>query len=55
MTTCKMVETIKLNRLDCLSFIIASASHDLGHDGFNNGYHVNAMTCRAIDSNDGAV
>ena len=44
-----------MNRLDNLCFIIAAVCHDLGHDGFNNNYHVNAITDRAIDSNDGAV
>jgi hypothetical protein len=35
--------------------IIASACHDLGHDGYTNSYHVNAITERAIDSNDHSV
>ena len=35
--------------------MIAAVCHDLGHDGYNNTYHVNAITERAIDSNDGAV
>jgi len=35
--------------------LIAAVCHDLGHDGYNNTYHVNAITSRAIDSNDGAV
>lgn len=35
--------------------MIASVAHDLGHDGFTNGYHVNACTSRAINSNDGCV
>jgi len=34
---------------------MAAACHDLGHDGFTNGYHVNAITDRAIDSNDVSV
>ena len=46
---------MKLKKLDCLSLIVAAVCHDLGHDGFNNSYHVNAVTRRAIDSNDGAV
>jgi hypothetical protein len=48
-------ESLNLNKLDCLSFIVAAVCHDLGHDGFNNSYHVNAMTKRAIDSNDISV
>jgi len=35
--------------------IIAAVCHDLGHDGFTNTYHVNAITDRAINVNDGAV
>ena len=46
---------MKLKKLDCLSLIVAAVCHDLGHDGFNNSYHVNAVTRRAIDSNDGPV
>lgn len=41
--------------LDCLSFLTAAVCHDLGHDGFTNGFHVNANTHRAIDSNDVSV
>ena len=48
-------ESLNLNKLDCLSFIIAAVCHDLGHDGYNNSYHVNATTPRAIDSNDVSV
>jgi hypothetical protein len=55
LTTCGLRETLRLNKLDCLSMMIAGACHDLGHDGFTNGYHVNAITRRAIDSNDVSV
>ena len=55
LTTCKLKETLKLGSLDCLSFLMAGVCHDLGHDGFTNSYHVNAITKRAIDSNDVAV
>jgi len=55
LTTCGMRKTIGIDKLDCLSLIIAACCHDLGHDGFSNAYHVNAVTSRAIDSNDGAV
>lgn len=41
--------------LDCLSFLTAAVCHDLGHDGYTNGFHVNAVTPRAIDSNDVSV
>lgn len=38
-----------------MAFLIAATCHDLGHDGFNNGYHVNAFTDRAIRFNDVSV
>ena len=50
-----MQQNLKLNMLDCLSFLTAAVCHDLGHDGFTNGFHVNANTPRAIDSNDVSV
>ena len=52
---CGMKELLKLSQIDILSFIVSAACHDLGHDGFSNGYHVNAHTKRAIESNGGAV
>ena len=55
LTTCNLQTILNLNKLDNLCFIIAAVCHDLGHDGFGNNYHVNAITPRAIDSNDGAV
>ena len=45
----------QLNKLDILSTLLAAVCHDLGHDGFTNGYHVNRLTKRAIDCNDVAV
>jgi len=53
--SCGLQKTLKLNLLDCMSLIISAACHDLGHDGFTNSYHVNAITNRAIDSNDVSV
>ena len=52
MTECNMRNILKLNDIDCLSFLMASLCHDLGHDGYTNSYHTNAVTRRAIDSND---
>ena len=52
MSTGRLVETIKMDGLDQLAMIIAAVCHDLGHDGLNNGFHVNNITKRAIDSND---
>ena len=55
MLNCDLIDIMHLDKLDCMSLIIAAAAHDLGHDGFNNNYHVNAITRRAIDSNDNSV
>lgn len=35
---------LHLREIDQLSMVIASACHDLGHDGFTNTYHSNAIT-----------
>ena len=35
--------------------MIAGVCHDYNHDGFNNAYHVNAMTTRSIRYNDVSV
>jgi len=38
--------------LDLLGMIISAMGHDLGHPGFNNGYHINASTELGITYND---
>lgn len=50
-----LAEILNLTKLDLLSFVIAALCHDVGHDGFNNSFHSNAFTKRAIDSNDVSV
>lgn len=55
LNTQNLQQILNLNKLDCLCMIMAAACHDLGHDGYNNSYHVNAMTTRAINSNDISV
>ena len=55
LSSCDLLEKLRLNKLDTLSFLLAAVCHDLGHDGMTNSYHVNAMTDRAIDSNDVSV
>ena len=55
LTKGQLQKTLELNMLDCLSFLTAAVCHDLGHDGFTNSYHVNAVTERAIASNDVSV
>jgi hypothetical protein len=39
-----LAELAGLDHLDQVAFLIAAACHDYDHDGFNNSYHVNAMT-----------
>lgn len=51
----RMIHTLDLTELDTLAFIVSAVCHDLGHDGYTNGYHVNTISPRAIDSNDVAV
>ena len=55
LTKGQLVKNAELNSLDILAVIIAAACHDYGHDGFNNGYHVNAATDRALRYNDQSV
>ena len=50
-----MHQLADLKQLDMITFIIAAACHDYMHDGFNNSYHVNRMTDRAIDYHDESV
>lgn len=51
----KMGEILELEHIDVMAFITAALCHDLGHDGYTNVYHVNAMTDRAIRYNDVSV
>ena len=52
---CNLTETAQLKYLDLVSAITAGACHDFDHDGFNNTYHVNFMTSRALRYHDKAV
>ena len=47
-----MLEKAELAALDALAILISAVCHDFGHDGFNNGFHVNAGTDRAIRYSD---
>ena len=51
----KLAQMAELNYLDLVSAVTAAACHDYDHDGFNNGYHVNFMTNRALRYHDKAV
>ena len=44
-----------LSPLERFSMLLAATCNDLGHDGFNNLFHVNSMSQRAIDHNDISV
>ena len=55
LTQGKLVELAELDHIDILSLLTAAVCHDLGHDGFTNGYHVAAQTDRAIRYNDVSV
>ena len=48
-------EIASTNINDILSIIIACLGHDIGHPGYNNTYHMNAMTTIAITYNDVSV
>lgn len=52
LTQGKLITLAELDHIDILSFLISGICHDFGHDGFTNGYHVNAMTDRAVRYND---
>lgn len=45
----------QLNNLDLLSIVVSSVCHDFGHDGFNNAYHVNKISDKAIRYSDQSV
>ena len=50
-----LAKLAELSRIDIMSLLTGAMCHDLGHDGFTNGYHVNAMTDRALRYNDASV
>lgn len=52
LTKGNLAEIADLTHLDMFSFIVAAGCHDFGHDGFNNAYHVNSMSTRAVRYHD---
>lgn len=50
-----LIEIAELDHLDQVASLVAAACHDYDHDGFNNSYHVNAMTTRSVRYNDVSV
>lgn len=55
MTQGNLISLAELDDLDCVSLLIAGVCHDYAHDGYNNAFHVNAITPRAIRYNDASV
>jgi hypothetical protein len=55
LTEGQLITLAELDHIDILSFLIGALCHDLGHDGFTNLYHINAITDRAIRYNDQSV
>ena len=51
----RLTTLIELEHIDVLAFLIAAVCHDFAHDGFTNGYHVNAISDRAVRYNDISV
>ena len=51
----EMIRFASLSELDLLSVIVSAVCHDYGHDGFNNAYHVNSISERAIRYSDQSV
>jgi len=51
----EMVRFASLSELDLLSVVISAVCHDYGHDGFNNAYHVNTISERAVRYSDLSV
>lgn len=44
-----------IDELEIISILIAGLSHDVGHDGFTNAFHVNANTNFALKYNEQSV
>lgn len=55
LTQGKLISLAELEHIDVMAFITAALCHDLGHDGFTNGYHINALSDRSIRYNDVSV
>ena len=55
LTKCQLSRVLNITPIDEAALLLAAVCHDLGHDGFTNGYHTNAVTIRSLNSNDNAV
>jgi hypothetical protein len=52
---CDLHKIAELRHFDMVSMMISSVCHDFDHDGFNNAYHVNKMSARALRYHDESV
>ena len=50
-----MLKFSNLSELDLISLVVSAVCHDYGHDGMNNGFHVNSISERAIRFSDQSV
>ena len=55
MTQGQLIQLAELDQIDVISLLTAGICHDLGHDGFTNQYHINAISERAVRYNDMSV
>lgn len=55
LTKGKMIQFAQLQQLDLMSVVISTVCHDFAHDGFNNAYHINAISEKAIRYSDQAI
>ena len=51
----QLSQVADLNYFDIVCSIIAATCHDFDHDGFNNAFHVNSMSKRALRYHDESV
>lgn len=48
-------KTLKINKFDIMTLMVAALCHDIGHPGFNNNFHINSLSSYAITYNDKSV
>lgn len=51
----KLGSIAELRYIDSVCTLIAAVCHDYDHDGFNNAFHVNKMSSRALRYHDESV
>ena len=55
LTQGEMLSFAQFSELDLISLVVSSVCHDYGHDGMNNGFHVNSISEKAIRFSDQSV